>query len=69
MNGATALRGPLKARRFTIEDDLIEEFLENDIVSLGTRYLQQTGADIELTRKFGDVTLENEIKQIQRLLQ
>ena len=65
LNGATALRGPLKARRFTIEDDLIEEFLENDIEALGTRYLQQTGADIELTRKFGDVTLENEIKQIQ----
>ena len=65
LNGATALRGPLRARRFTIEDDLIEEFLENDIEVLGSRYLQQTGADIELTRKFGDVTLENEIKQIR----
>ena len=65
LNGATALRGPLRARRFTIEDDLIEEFLENDIVALGTRYLQQTGADIELTRKFGNVTLDNEIKQIR----
>ena len=65
LNGAGALRGPLKARRFTIEDDLIEEFLENDIEALGTRYLQQTGADIELTRKFGNVTLDNEIKQIQ----
>jgi hypothetical protein len=61
----TALRGPLKQRRFVIEDELIEEFLENDIEVLGGRYLQQTGADIELTRKFGDVTLENEIKQIQ----
>ncbi len=65
LKGATALRGPLRARRFTIEDDLIEEFLENDIEALGTRYLQQTGADIELTRKFGNVTLDNEIKQIQ----
>lgn len=65
LNGATALRGPLRSRRFTIEDDLIEEFLENDIEVLGTRYLQQTGADIELTRKFGSVTLEDEIKQIQ----
>jgi len=65
LNGATALRGPLRARRFTIEDELIEEFLENDIEVLGGRYLQQTAADIELTRKFGDVTLENEIKQIQ----
>jgi hypothetical protein len=65
LNGATALRGPLRARRFTIEDDLIEEFLENDIEALGARYLQQTGADIELTRKFGNVTLDNEIKQIR----
>jgi hypothetical protein len=65
LNGATALRGPLRTRRFTIEDDLIEEFLDNDIVALGTRYLQQTGADIELTRKFGNVTLDNEIKQIR----
>jgi hypothetical protein len=65
LNGATALRGPLRSRRFTIDDNLIEEFLENDIEVLGARYLQQTGADIELTRKFGNVTLENEIKQIQ----
>jgi len=65
LGGATALRGPLRARKFTIDDDLIEEFLENDIEVLGTRYLQQTGADIELTRKFGSVTLEDEIKQIQ----
>ena len=61
----TALRGPLKQRRFVIEDELIEEFLENDIEVLGSRYLQQTGADIELTRKFNSVTLEDEIKQIQ----
>ena len=65
LGGATALRGPLRARKFTIDDDLIEEFLENDIEVLGARYLQQTGADIELTRKFGSVTLEDEIKQIQ----
>jgi hypothetical protein len=65
LGGATALRGPLRARKFTIDDDLIEEFLENDIEVLGARYLQQTAADIELTRKFGDVTMENEIKQIR----
>ena len=65
LGGATALRGPLRSRKFTIDDELIEEFLENDIEVLGARYLQQTGADIELTRKFGSVTLEDEIKQIQ----
>jgi len=65
LNGATALRGPLRNRRFLIEDEIIEEFLENDIEVLGMRYLQQTAADIELTRKFGSVDLQNEIKQIQ----
>ena len=62
--GGTALRGPLRNRRFLIEDEIIEEFLENDIEVLGMRYLQQTAADIELTRKFQGVDLEPEIKQI-----
>jgi hypothetical protein len=65
LGGAIALRGPLRNRRFLIEDEIIEEFLENDIEVLGMRYLQQTAADIELTRKFGSVDLQNEIKQIQ----
>jgi hypothetical protein len=61
----TALRGPLRQRKFTIDDELIEEFLENDIEVLGMRYYQQTAPDIELKRKFGSVTLEKELKDIQ----
>ena len=61
----TALRGPLRNRKFTIDDELIEDFLENDIEVLGMRYYQQTAPDIELKKKFGSVNLEPELKQIQ----
>jgi len=61
----TALRGPLRQRKFTIDDELIEDFLENDIEVLGMRYYQQTAPDIELKKKFGSVNLEAELKEIQ----
>jgi len=60
----TALRGPLRNRVFQIDDDIIEEFLENDIEILGSRYLQNTAGDIELTRKFDDVTMTAQIKEV-----
>jgi hypothetical protein len=66
LRGSAALRGPLKSRKFTIEDEIIEEFLENDIETLGKRYYQQTAVDIELMRKFNSVTLDDQIKDIQQ---
>lgn len=60
----TKLRGPLANRVFMIDDSIIEEFLENNIEVLGARYLQNTAADIELTRKFGSVDLEKEFSEI-----
>ena len=60
----TALRGPLRSRVFQIDDDLIEEFLENDIEVLGSRYIQQTAADIELQKRFGSVTMDEQIREI-----
>ena len=61
----TALRGPLRNRVFQIEDEIVEEFLENDIEMLGGRYLQNVAGDIELVRKFGDVNMTNEMKRIE----
>ena len=61
----TALRGPLRNRVFQIEDEIVEEFLENDIEMLGGRYLQNVAGDIELVRKFGDVNMTNEMKKIE----
>ena len=61
----TSLRGPLRNRTFQIPDELIENFLDNDIEMLGTRYLQNLAGDIELKRAFDDVNMENEIKNIR----
>lgn len=48
------LKSPFKSRVFDIDDDLIDDFLENDIEDLAGRYLRQTSTDIELVNKFGD---------------
>lgn len=62
----TALRGPLRRRTFQIPDELVEEFLENDIEVLGARFLQNVAGDIELVRKFGDVNLTDVKSKITR---
>tara|TARA_R100001440_G_scaffold46306_1_gene66087 strand:+ start:8249 stop:11299 length:3051 start_codon:yes stop_codon:yes gene_type:complete len=61
----TSLRGSLRNRTFQIPDELVEDFLDNDIEMLGTRYLQNLAGDIELKRAFDDVNMENEIKNIR----
>ena len=60
----TALRGPLRNRVFQIDDEIVEEFLENDIETLGARYLQNVAGDIELVRKFDDVNMADQLKDI-----
>ena len=62
----TTLRGPLRNRVFQIDDEIVEEFLENDIETLGARYLQNVAGDIELVRKFGDVNMDDQLKNINR---
>lgn len=62
----SSLRGPLRNRTFQIDDEIIEEFLENDIEVLGARYLQQTAADIELTRQFGSVDMVDQIQAVNK---
>jgi len=60
----TTLRGPLRNRVFQIDDEIVEEFLENDIETLGARYLQNVAGDIELVRKFDDVNMTDQLKDI-----
>lgn len=64
--GKTNLKGPFKARSFDIPDELVDDFLENDIELLGGRYLKQVAPDIELVKRFGDVNMEAEIKRIEQ---
>ena len=49
--------GVFKKRSFDIPDQLIEDFLENDIEELAQRYVRKTAPDIELTKEFGDLEL------------
>jgi len=66
-SSGTSLRGPMKNRTFNIPDELVEEFLENDIERLAGRYLRQTTPDIELAKRFdGDVELKAQEKDIER---
>lgn len=53
-----------KLRNFKIPDKLIEEFLENDIEVLLRHHTRTMGMDIELTRKFGDISMADNIKFI-----
>jgi hypothetical protein len=45
-----AARGPLKERTFNIPDELVEEFLEDDIELIARRYARVMSADVELAR-------------------
>jgi hypothetical protein len=58
-------RGPLKERTFNIPDNLVEQFLENDVERIGRRYVRIMGADIELVRKFGSVDLKDQMAEIR----
>ena len=62
---SSAKAGPLKARVFMIEDELIEEFLVNDIEQVAKRFVRAIAPDIELTKKFGDIEMTSKIKEIQ----
>lgn len=59
-----AARGPLKDRTFNIPDELIEEFLEQDIELIARRYARVMAADVELSRKFGSPTMKEQIEGI-----
>ena len=64
LNGTVGLRGPLKSRTFQIPDNMVEEFLDNDIEDLGRYYLRNTATDMELVREFGDLDLNIQKKEI-----
>ena len=55
----------VKARSFSIPDELIEEFLENDIETIMRHYTKTMGTDIELMRTFGSIDMSDIIKSVQ----
>jgi len=59
-------RGPMKERTFGIADELVEDFLENDIELVLRRYARVMGADIELTQKFGRADMRDQLEAIAK---
>ena len=63
-HSGSELSGNFHRRAFDIPDDMVEDFLINDIELLGARYLRNVAPDVELTKEFGDVKMVNEQKII-----
>lgn len=64
MRIAVAERGPLAERVFDIPDERIEDFLESDADLIAQRYERVMSADIELQRKFGSTTMQEQLDDI-----
>jgi hypothetical protein len=58
------LSGTFKKRSFDIPDDLVEDFLENDIEELAQRYIRSTAPDIEIVKEFDDIDMTAAKKDI-----
>ncbi|RVL87578.1 hypothetical protein CN140_01190 [Sinorhizobium meliloti] len=59
-------RGPLKERTFNIRDELVEEFLENDMELILRRYSRTMAAEVELAEKFGRADMKDQLEEIAR---
>lgn len=57
-------RGPLKERTFNIPDEMVEEFLENDMEMILRRYVRTVGAETELISKFGRADMRDQFEAI-----
>lgn len=58
-------RGPLKERTFNIPDELIEDFLENDMEMILRRYTRTMGAEVEIAEKFGRADMRDQFDEIR----
>lgn len=59
-------RGPLKERSFNIPDNLIEDFLENDMELVLRRYARTMAAEVELAQRFGRPDMRDQFEEITR---
>ena len=59
-----AVSGVFKKRSFDIPDELVEDFLENDIEDLAQRYIRGTAPDIEIIKEFGDIEMTSVKKEV-----
>lgn len=56
--------GFMRERMLDIPDELVEEFIENDIESIIRHYQKSVGTDVILARRFGDPSMKNVIDDV-----
>lgn len=59
------LPGATKSRSLNVPDNLLEPFLESDIRFVMQRHIRDAAPNIELTRNFGDASMERVLKDIR----
>lgn len=63
--GKAGLRGAARQRVYDIPDEMIEDFLVNDIEAIVESYGRSLSSDIELTRAFGSADYTDVLKRIE----
>lgn len=58
-------RGPLRSKSLDIQDTMVEQFLNNDIDMIARKHVKVIGTDVELKRKFGDVSMADQLANIR----
>ncbi|MBC3213400.1 hypothetical protein [Serratia fonticola] len=59
------LPGAAKSRSLNVPDDLLEPYLESDVRFVMQRHIRDAAPNIELTRNFGDSSMERVLKDIR----
>lgn len=59
-------RGPMKERTFSIPDEEVEDFLENDMEAILRSYSRKMSADVELTKRFGRADMQDQLAEVTR---
>ena len=62
---ATGLKGVFKARSIDVPDEVIAKYLINDIDDILTQYVRLISNDIEMVKKFGSVTMSEQLAKIK----
>lgn len=63
-DGLTKHAGFTKSRTLNIPDERIKDFLESDVNYVMENYIRQVAPEIELTKRFGRVDMDGQIKAI-----
>ena len=63
---STGPRGIFKKRFFDVDRSKFEDYLVNDIDTILRQYMRIMSSDLELQRKFGSVTLDKQLADLQK---